>query len=130
MKVINNNDNSCTMWCFLKGFLIFCVIAAICLLSIVVTWMSGEMSDLREKLKSGQYFGFLQIFINLNPIALRTAKLFGVLTVLSAIGFKWQKIRRHHLCLQNFEKCLVQGLYHKAQAISYLEFGLNITQAV
>lgn len=52
MKVINNNDNSCSMWCFLKGFLIFCVIAAICLLSIVVTWMSGEMSDLREKLKS------------------------------------------------------------------------------
>ena len=73
MKVINNNDNSCTMWCFLKGFLIFCVIAAICLLSIVVTWMSGEMSDLREKLKSGQYFGFLQIFTNLNSVGFRPA---------------------------------------------------------
>lgn len=54
MKAITNNDNnSCSVWDFLKGFLIFAVIIAICLLSIVITWMSGEISDLRERLKSG-----------------------------------------------------------------------------
>lgn len=54
MKPMLHNDNSsgCTMWCFLKVFLAVAVITALCLLSIVITWMSGEITDLRDRLKS------------------------------------------------------------------------------
>ena len=55
MKTMNNDKiYTCTLWCFLKGFLVFSVIVAICLISIVITWMSGEISDLRGRLKAGK----------------------------------------------------------------------------